>query len=102
VVPQQRVAGEQRRERPLAPALERALNPLGYFGVGGEGIVEKLLQIPAQIQAQVTVGAALDRDRLRCGQGDGVAALAVAQPFHPKPVRIDLIAAVADDQRLGW
>jgi hypothetical protein len=57
MIPKARRPREQPRERLCTPVLQCALDALGDPGVRCEGVVEELLQIPAQVVAQVAVRA---------------------------------------------
>src|SRR5438445_9340133 len=57
-------AVEQGFKGPFAPSLEGCLDTLRHLGPGWEGVVEELFEIPAQVEAEIALGTALDLERL--------------------------------------
>src|SRR5262249_7928645 len=54
---------------------------LGALGLGREGVVKELFEVPAQLGGEVAVRALFDREAGRRGDGDGLGAPAVL-PQH--------------------
>jgi hypothetical protein len=72
------------------------LRAFGKLRIGVEGIVEKLLEIPAEILQQVAVGPAFDLNAVRWREGDGAGCLTV-RPRDPEFV----LTVMADNQGMG-